>query len=379
MTIDAFKFEEDIYEGYLFTNAFLRSPDFVDETIKDIANAIHIPSGIKRKSGRIDKVSADIEKYPRRQLIIMQYYLTRQKKWFTFKKYQENFSAPQLLNPAELVISPGIEEWYGPLLRPDDRSALWYIRPFFNEHWEIPMNETRPKKYMVRWMCAARFCDNIVSLHWNGFTYSQTLESVRKHNSQFPFWIYVPNLFEELKKKFKIKLEEINLPLLVLHILWDNYRYNENFRWIDRGFRAEAGGVALSARAGGVVEISTEEMRGIRRLANSLRQAVAYELKTTFNSVLPEPERFDEVILRTLLREFGTLSYEFSLEDKSGEQIFRANNYLGAKPRSQTQDCFPHLKIYTTRHSDLNQLNFLVKHLKHLDDNKNKFEQGRLF
>ena len=116
----------------------------------------------------------------------------------------------------------------------------------------------------------------------------------------------------------------------------------------------------LSAHAGAVVEI---EVAGIRRLAHTIRRSVEQELNVNHDLELPDPEDFDEVILRTLIREFGTLSYEFSLENQNGDRLFRTHSYFGMKPNSTSSDTFPHVNVYTTWRDDLGQLRFLLQHL----------------
>ena len=132
----------------------------------------------------------------------------------------------------------------------------------------------------------------------------------------------------------------------------------------------------MSARAGAAVEI---EIGGIRRLANTIRKSIQLELNTKYETSLPEPDKFDEVILRTLIREFGTLSYEFSLTDNDRNRLFRAHTYFGLKPDTSSQDAFPHINFYVSWRDDKEQFQFLLDHLRTDDDNESQPEQILLF
>jgi len=197
-----------------------------------------------------------------------------------------------------------------------------------------------------------------------------------RYNSQFRYWEHVPELFDEIEGLTSARLESVNLYDLILHRLWDQYRHNPSYQWLDRRIRAESGGVSLSARTGAIVEI---EAGGIRRLAYTIRRSIELELNTGYGSGLPEPEAFDEVILRTLIREFGAVSYEFSLEDNAGNKLFRAHSYFGSKPEASSPDSFPHLHVYTMWRDDLGQLGFLLDQLRVGNDSESQSVQHLLF
>lgn len=93
---------------------------------------------------------------------------------------------------------------------------------------------------------------------------------------------------------------------------------------------------------------------------------------------MPKPEWIDDVILRTLIREFGALSYEFSLESTTGEKVFRAHSYFGSKVDSPTPDSFPHLQATISWGSDLDQIKFLLKHVRP-DEHTSRNQQSSLF
>jgi hypothetical protein len=170
----------------------------------------------------------------------------------------------------------------------------------------------------------------------------------------------VPRLFSEFEGFVHANITPANLQELVLHVLWEKYRYDSSYKWTDRRIRAEAGGVSLSARAGAVTEIN---VGGIRHLARTIRASVETELSQKHRQLLPEPDSFDEAILRTLIREFGTLSYEFGIEESSGRPLFGAHAYFGSKPRTSSPDSLPHLNVHISKISEIEQLQFVLDHL----------------
>lgn len=374
MGIDAFVLRYEI-EELGFTELFLASGDFDIATLRNICRTLHLPPSGKR-TDLIHRITMASKGSAIVQRMIIQHLIGRKKSWATLKTGKD-FILPDCLDPRDLVISAGEEQWYGPINYPPDSDASWYIRPMFLPHWEILEGPTEPpRRVWIRWLCFARIGTNSISLHWRGFSYAKDQEYALRYNAQFRYWEHVLTLFDEIEKLTHASLAPVDLHDLILHKLWDEYRYAESYEWIDRRIRAESGGVSLSARAGAVVEI---EIGGIRRLANTIRKSIQLELNTKYETSLPEPDKFDEVILRTLIREFGTLSYEFSLADNDGSKLFRAHTYFGLKPKTSSPDAFPHLKFHTSWRDDKEQFQFLLDHLRMDDDNESQPEQILLF
>jgi hypothetical protein len=250
------------------------------------------------------------------------------------------------------------------------------MRPVFLPHWEVQDDWTPSSiQCKIRWMCFARVTDTAISLHWRGFSFSESAESASR-GAQFHYWEFVPELFREIEFLTGATLSFPSLSTLVLHTLWDKYRYDPSYTWVDQKIRAEASGVSVNAHAGSDTEL---EVNGIRRFANTIRKNVAYELESQFGSTLPAPERFDEVILRALIREYGALSYQLSLEHETQGKILRANFYFGSKPTAPSADSFPHFNILTTWRADLDQLRFLMDHLRPNDYRNLAAVQSGLF
>ena len=373
MSIDAFVIRYRL-EGIPFAQQFLASPDFDIQTLKDICRRLDLPTSGKRTE-IIDRITSSEIGWDPRGGAILEGLVLRKRGWVTFKRGQV-LSRPTCLNPAELVYSEGREEWYGPIMRPSDNEAHWYIRPVFIPHWETQDGaETVPQQCVIRWLCFARVSEHMVSLHWRGFSFAETPSDSGGHSSQYPYWERATTIFDEIARLTDARVSQPDLHRLVLHALWERYRYDRSCAWVDRRIRAESGGVSLSAHAGAVTELS---IGGIRRLANAIRGAIDADFQTQYQTSLPDPGRLEEVVLKSLIREFGTLSYEFSLEI-GGEKVFRAHSYFGLKPDSPSPDSFPHLNLFTTWRDDLEQLHFLLAHCGAEDDKVGEPVQPSLF
>jgi hypothetical protein len=170
----------------------------------------------------------------------------------------------------------------------------------------------------------------------------------------------------------------VDLSELILYTLWEQYRDQEGYQWTDHRIRAEARGISLNARTNSVIDLMiANEQRGLGRLANTIRQAVQADLEVS-QITHPEPERLDKVILGTIVRELGALSYEFSLIDSQNHCLFHGHNYFGLKPTFPTVDKFPHVRVHITDMDDLQQLQFLLDHVSTHHDNGG-FEQLPMF
>lgn len=361
MGIDAFVLRYEL-DGHHFASQFLISPDFDVGTLKNISWDLGMPRN-KLKNQLAEQIASELQfaSYQQGRAIqmIIDHLIGRSKGWVSLKTGQIP-KLPTCANPRELILGRGEEQWYGPISCSTDVEGAWYIRPVFLDHYEIPEDSSEVDIFQIRWLCFARVEGGTISLHWRGFSYAGRRQVAKRGSSQFPYWEYIPALFEEIERLTDARVDYANLHDLMLNDLWDRYRENLTYDWIDRRIRAESSGVSLSAHAGVVYEI---EAGGILNLARTIRTSVQEELRTRYESDLPEPSRFDEVILKTLIKEYGTLSYEFSLES-AGEVIFRAHSYFGLKPRSKSRDSFPHLNLHIRYCPDLQQLRFVLDHLR---------------
>ena len=139
--------------------------------------------------------------------------------------------------------------------------------------------------------------------------------------------------------------------------MWNQYLQDtNNYRWQHLRIRAEASGVALNAHSAGISEIN---VKGLQALSRKLAESA---LETLDFSDLTQCNRVENAILHTLIKEWGTKSYEFSLEKVPAQhqkleaesstkppeldKLFKAHCYFGLKSDSRTQDAFQHLKCY---------------------------------
>lgn len=118
-------------------------------------------------------------------------------------------------------------------------------------------------------------------------------------------------------------------------------------------------------------------MRGLKALSRKLAESALESLELPHNSLTVS--RVESGLLHTLIREWGTLSYEFSLNkplqtqqpniEDSGDRlqlegIFRAHCYFGLKKLTKTQDSLQHLKCNASYGSSTKALEFLLSELE---------------
>jgi hypothetical protein len=288
-----------------------------------------------------------------------------------YEQITEQSSSRKIKSPSLLLNEFGEAGWYGPITE-QHSSKQWYIRthPVY-DHDYIGIGEARRiDERKIRWTTIAEVDINYIALSWNGFTFSQLTEGRVDPQGQFPYWNYIPRFFDELIEYIKGTWRYPNLHQLVLQELWKKY-LNKNldgfsYIWQHLRIRAEASGVALNAHSSGVAEINTQGLKALsRKLAESALEALGFP---------DSSEQISDVensLLRTMIHEWGTKSYEFKLEresnskqNKKPESIFRAHCYFGLKADSTSQDSLPHLKCYTSCGGSLEALKFLLAELK---------------
>lgn len=348
-----------------FAEAFLASTDFEMDMLRQFARRIDLAASGRSKSELINLITRQLrgnyESSPYLPVLIQQ--LVARPKDAISVKVGRILHFPILANANELVTTAGSENWYGPLNCPgDDQYTRWYIRPQFVEYWDILPGEEAPTKLQARWLCFARTTESSLSLHWRGFTYPNGPDGVLNSAKriQFPYWAYIPKFFEEISQLTKANLNYVNLHDLLLHHLWDKFLEDKHYNWTHTRIRAESSGVSLNAHAG--VTDADLNIGGILHLARTVRTAVQKELASK-GYVMPSPEHIDNTILRTLIREYGALSYGFHLS-AWGQSIFKAHSYFGLKPNSRSPDSFPHMQVSISEKDALEQLQFILAHAK---------------
>ncbi len=344
----------------VFAKRFLASHDFDMSALRKISQRFGLGAS-GNKSNLLDRLEVYFYRNYRDEdgQAILEQLIERNKNWFTFRTGLCT-KQPILENPRELIFSPGKSGWHGPVVI-DNKT--WYIGVSFIPQWEYDEISKQILEYQIRWLCFANVSDTYVSLHWQGFTFADKKESI-EHESQFPYWKYIPTLFDEIQKELAARLDYPVLHNLVLHDLWEDFRLSSDYEWEDLRIRAESGGVSLNVQSPGKSARYDDEIdiSDIKHLAKTLSISVAKELDV-YPLETTRQVRLEESILRTLIREFGAKSYEFSLSHQR-QRILRAHFYFGTKPSAPSRDCFPHVNCYAKWGSSSEQLNFILQHLK---------------
>ena len=364
--IDAFKIVDN-NSPKEFAQSWLASPDFTLTMLQEIGSHLSIPMNSKRPQ-IIEKISLLSDKIGVQNLIIKSLIL-RSRKWVTFKRSDIIVNSKDLQDANNLVQNTGESQWYGSIQLEEDPQAKWYIRPVFIDHQFLQDGHSEPTKCKVRWLVFARIHEKFVSLHWNGFSHNEDEPELsnNQHNSQLAYWKYIPELFSEFQRKTGSVLRDIDLHDLILNKLWDTYRRNKLYKWTDRKVRAEANGVFLNARSGGLLELTIDNKeKGLGSLSTSIWKSIETEFKVKYPKLdIPEQNEFSDIILGTIIRGLGAISYEFGLQssDIDSEKIIRANCYFGSKPNDEGPDKFPHVRLYISQLNVLQQLQFLFQHI----------------
>ena len=377
MSIKAFV-DNGYPEGSEFLTQFLSSPDFSDNTLKKL-------SSLSNRFNKRQKALEIIDLLDKGELSkeeIMLAYVKQPKVWLSLKQKQIMIETPRLQEPLQLLKKFGENGWYGPI-RDINGSKIWYIHIY-----KIPdvisrgvAQTTQIDERNIRWSVIAEINTNYLALSWNNFSYidSANLDENHDNRSQFPFWKYIPALFDELANHCKSPWTDINLHELVLTQLWDGYLSHNDYQWRHLRIRAEASGVALNAHSAGITEINVGGLEALStQLVKSSLEAMGISINTK------NLHDVENALLRTLIKEWGTKSYEFSLERKalsdesslstnqtkieseSQTEIkkrFKAHCYFGLKPKSNTQDLLQHLNCCPKFGGSTGALNFLLHEL----------------
>lgn len=339
-----------------FSIHLLRSCEFLSQTLNKFA------SYGSDKESMASSVASNLNNGSIRSEDILLEYFKQPRQWFSYKigKYS---TIPKLDNPKILLNEFGQEKWYGPIFC-DDYDSYFYIRTYRFAHYsesdsgDNNDDENQIIEDKIRWSIIAKVAQTNISFYWNGFSTNQQTR-INSH-SQFPFWRYIPKAIMELETKIKGKYDYPLVNKIVLNHMWNKYIGSSEYTWRHLAVRAEASGVNLCARSKGIKEISVE---GLLALAKKIAKSVCSDLFLKVNLNTIEKVNLlsiaENSVLKTLIHEWGTKSYEFSL-DCDSKKIFKAHCYFGLKPDSKTQDCFPHFKSFQSYGGPYNALDFLL-------------------
>jgi len=360
-----------------FCLQFLSSVEFNAATLKELAPSA---SSQTKKEQIVMHIAQSLDKGELTLNEVLLAYVKQPRKWLSIKQGR-CICTPNLKSPALLLEEFGDDGWYGPIQEFTGQQK-WYVRTYkIIDYIRRGSGETSQidKRY-IRWTVVAEVSDNYVALSWEGFTFTSIneLEDHEDAQKQFSFWLCIPGFFDELADYCKGQWFHPNLHQLILHNMWDKYlntRINDYYyKWKHLRIRAEAAGLALNAHSSGVADI---DVRGLQALSQELSKSV---LKTLgLEDDVEKTSDVENAILLTLIKGWGTKSYEFSLDrvldsrqseiegtksQATLEHVLKAHCYFGLKPNSKTQDSLQHLRCYVTYHSGSTKvLKFLLREL----------------
>jgi hypothetical protein len=356
--------------GIDFCFQFLSSPEFNVVTLRKLAPSASSKEKKQELALRIAH-ALDQDQLTLNQVLLE--YVKQPRMWLSLKQGQCEKTC-NFKSPAQLLREFGEQGWYGPITDSTNHRK-WYIHiskiPDYVRRGSGEASQVE-KRY-IRWPVIAEVSHNYVALHWEGFTFTEITEDHLDQAAQFPFWRYIPKLFDELSDHLQGYWVHPNLHQLVLHEMWNKYLDSFDYTWKHLRIRAEADGVALNARSSGVTEV---DVGGLRRLARKLAESASERLGLPDNC--EQISHVENALLRTLLKEWGTKSYEFSLDRKPNsseassqgtdnkaklENLFKAHCYFGLKQDS-TQDSLQHLKCHSRYYGgSTGVLKFLLREL----------------
>jgi hypothetical protein len=337
------------FQGVEFTKALLESSDYNASSLRNLAQ----PGVPSRKAALAHDVAERLGQGQLDPQRVIDAYAAQAKTWLTLR-LGPFANAPQLPDAARLLFEFGADGWYGPVRPADAQDETWYLHVT-----RVPTPHKDYPEAAVRWVVSAQVARGFVALHWDGFTHPT---APGKAPSQFAFWEYVPDLLHSLGELLGASWHVPQLHQLVLHSLWDRYLNHAQYIWRHLRIRAESRGVVLNASSTAVAEIN---VHGLEALTAALTDASLAALGLDLSSV--SKDAVEAALLRTLIQEWGTNSYEFSLDlrEPSGEvqKVFRAHCYFGLRPLLHTQDSLQHLKCYASYGGGQAALRFLLEHL----------------
>lgn len=368
MSINAFV-DQGFSPGREFCEKFLSSNEFTVETLQLISSGA---SRAKKGELALNIVNAlEAGKLTSDEILLA--YVKQPRTWLSLK-IGACTRTPKLNSAASLLQEFGNEGWYGPIQEANQPNKKWYIRTYriVDSVRRGLGDASQTDEHYIRWSVIAELAQDYIALSWNGFTFSSTT-SERIEPSQFPFWHHIPVFFDELADHCQAQWSSPNLHKLVLHDMWDKYLNHSPYKWRHLRIRAEASGLAINAHSAGVQEI---DVKGLQALSEKLANSVLDKL-----GLLGDPEKIndaEDVILLTLIKEWGTKSYEFQLDQELSQaemeidelkkvkikRLIKAHCYFGLKPNSTTQDSLQHLKCYSGYYGgSTSVLEFLLREL----------------
>lgn len=377
-------------EGYFFCEKFLSSPEFTSDLLKEINKKFKVEkrSPKKDKEGYAHNLAQAIRFNELSENDLLLEYVKKPRVWLSFK-LGSYLNHPVLNNPENLLKQFGGVGWYGPI-KELNSSKVWYIKTHKFDH-HIPQeayidHDGKTKSFYlasIRWPIIAEVDEKYLALHWDGFSRSESQSSTR---SQLPFWLYISKTFNELQGLLVGKWEHPKLHTLLLHELLDKYSTEDGsqYHWSHKRVRAKSSGIDLNVHSSSDEEIDIDD-QGLKGLSHTLAEVVLDSLDYQFPHDPQILQKVETDILHTLIREWGTKSYEFKLTEELQESnkvnsdfsesnvdilkknqtktLFRAHCYFGLNPSLKGQDSLQHLKCYKECDGSVGVLKFLLDKL----------------
>ncbi len=372
-----------------FCFQFLYSHEFNINTLKSIA-----PSGKKSQTKpQLAKMISQliIDKSVSSEDVLLAF-CKQSRKWLTFEsgKYQ---SLPQKEAACDLLFEFGKNEsWYEISIKEKDRAFFIKIKKI--PHYENVVQAQREldgdgnvsniynprSEYAIRWTVIAEIRDNCLALSWNNFRYNSDEEADNdeavEQFKQYPYWRYIPIYMTEIKQEIGGDWTSPNMWQLILHQTWDKYMIHQSYSWKHLRIRADSQGVALNAHSTGAMDCDERKMKGLEALSGHLAETAIQTLEMPSNDDLLG--KISQALLKTLMKDWGTKSYEFSLDktsyDEDNNEKNRAYFSCPLLLRYCTKFCYPqdsfmHLHCFIQQYGGSSQtLNFLLSELLDEDE-----------
>jgi hypothetical protein len=323
--------DNNFSQGREFLIHFLDSPEFTLDILRKIMGS---GSSNKKKLELAQDIAIAFEEGNLSFDQILLPYVKRSRQWLSFKLGKTKAIPKQ--KEAQLLLNEfGEDGWYGAI---DDHQN--------KNHYYIRTSKiTDYRGNNIRWTVIAKIDSDCIALSWNGFTLIPATDAPVERQVSFGCYKFIPKYFEEIADFCKAELTIPNLHKLILQDMWNKYLNNDEYRWHHLRIRAESSGVALNAHSSELKEINVEGLKALSsKLANSALEALGI-IDNNDQQILTE-----NAILRSLIKEWGTKSYGFSLEKEgltkksSYNKLIKAHCYFGLKPNFSTQDSLQHLK-----------------------------------
>lgn len=331
--------------GRDFCRKFLESSDFNHQTLLDIMR-LHSQSGGGLKSETAKAVAKYVEAGSISPTSVMLAYVEQPRMWLSFKMGTAK-RFPKLNKVDDLLIKVGEESWYGPI---KSSGSTWYVRIFL-----LPDGNSANNDSVIRWPVFARVTSSYLALSWKGFTFK---EEIAKPQSQFQFWKYVPSVFSEIEKFLGGQWEFPDLYWLIIEDMWKKYVDSSSFTWRHDRIRAESSGIALNAHASKIREIN---ISGLEGFTDKAARAALRGAGVRVDSAMVKRSRAE--VMKTMVKEMGTKSYELTLQNSENEDMFSAHCYFGNIEMKGDQDSLQHLKCSMSLKGNWGALRFLLKEL----------------